>query len=219
VIVTSGGTEDGGQAAARAPHDPLARVEPARLRWCDERGAGVSKAENPAWAGRLLVLMRHAKSDWPDVPDHERPLAKRGRRDAPEVGRWLGEAGYLPDAVVCSTAQRARETWALASPGLSAAVPGASPEVHYEPRVYEATVLGLLMLVREFDPAWRTVLVVGHNPGLAELTVGLADPPAGQPPAFPTAFVAVLGLPGGWAEAAPGEASLLAFTIPAQLRS
>ena len=168
--------------------------------------------------GRRLVLMRHAKSDWPDVPDHERPLAKRGRRDAPEVGRWLGESGYLPDAVICSTARRARETWALASPALSAAAPGAAPEVRYEPRIYEATVLGLLMLVREFEPAWRTVLVVGHNPGLGELTVGLAAPPAGQPAAFPTAFVAVLGLPGSWAEASPGEASLLAFTIPAQLR-
>jgi phosphohistidine phosphatase len=190
----------------------------------DDRGAGVSEAGNPAAArreakGRRLVLMRHAKSDWPDMPDHERPLAKRGRRDAPEIGRWLGEAGYLPDAVVCSTAQRARETWALASPGLSAAAPGASPEVRYEPRIYEATVLGLLMLVREFDPAWHTVLVVGHNPGLAELTVGLSDPSAQQPPAFPTAFVAVLGLPAGWAEAAPGEASLLAFTSPAQLHA
>lgn len=173
--------------------------------------------------GRRLVLMRHAKSDWPDVPDHERPLAKRGRRDAPVVGRWLGESGYLPDAVICSTARRARETWALASPGLAVAAPGAAPgaapEVRYEPRVYEATVLGLLMLVREFEPAWRTVLVVGHNPGLAELTVGLADPAAAQPAAFPTAFVAVLGLRGSWAAASPGEASLLAFTIPAQLRA
>jgi phosphohistidine phosphatase SixA len=63
------------------------------------------------------------------------------------------------------------------------------------------------------------VLVVGHNPGLAELTVGLADPAAERPPAFPTAFIAVLGLPGAWAAAAPGEASLLAFMIPAQLRA
>ena len=170
-------------------------------------------------AGRRLVLLRHAKSDWPDVADHERPLAKRGRRDAPAAGHWLGEAGFAPDAVVCSTALRARQTWELASAGLAEAAPGASPEVRFEPRIYEATVLGLLMLVREFDPAWRTVLVVGHNPGLAELTVGLADPAAELPPAFPTAFVAVLGLPGAWAATAPGEASLLAFTIPAQLRA
>jgi phosphohistidine phosphatase len=167
-------------------------------------------------AGRRLVLLRHAKSDWPDVADHERPLAKRGRRDAPVVGRWLGASQYVPDAVVCSTALRARETWDLASAELP---PGALPAVRYEPRVYEASVLGLLMLVREFDPAWRTVMIVGHNPGLAELTVGLARPDAeGVPHAFPTAAVAVLGLPGPWAEVAPGEGRLLAFTIPAELR-
>jgi phosphohistidine phosphatase len=101
---------------------------------------------------------------------------------------------------------------------MAAAAPGASPAVRYEPRVYEATVLGLLMLVREFDPVWRTVAIVGHNPGLAELTVGLASPDSPPPPAFPTAAVAVLGLPGAWAEVAPGEARLLAFTVPAELR-
>jgi len=152
------------------------------------------------------------------VADHDRPLAKRGRRDAPAVGRWLGASGYVPDAVVCSTARRARETWDLAATGMAAAVPGASPAVRYEPRVYEATVLGLLMLVREFDAGWRTALIVGHNPGMAELTVGLASPDSAPPQAFPTAAVAVLGLPGPWAEAAPGEARLVAFTVPAELR-
>jgi len=93
--------------------------------------------------------------------------------------------------------------------------------VRFEPRVYEASALGLLMLVREFDPAWRTVLVVGHNPGLAELTAGLAGPAPGDedkwdaPRAFPTAFAAVLALPGEWAEAEPGAARLLTFSVPA----
>ena len=169
-------------------------------------------------AVRKLVLLRHAKSDWPDVADHDRPLAKRGRRDAPVVGRWIGASGHAPDAVVCSTARRARETWELVSTGLAAAAPGELPAVRYEPRVYEATVLGLLMLVREFDAAWRTALVVGHNPGIAELTAGLASPESPPPQAFPTAAVAVLGLPGSWAEAGPGEARLLAFTVPAELR-
>jgi phosphohistidine phosphatase len=166
--------------------------------------------------GRRLVLLRHAKSDWPDGPDHERPLAKRGRRDAPVVGRWLGTSDFTPDAVVCSTARRARETWDLVSAALP---PDASRTVRYEDRVYEASVLGLLMLVREFDPGWRTVMIVGHNPGLAELTVGLANADTEEVPhAFPTAAVAVLGLPGSWAEAAPGEGHLLAFTVPAELR-
>ena len=129
-------------------------------------------------AGRKLVLLRHAKSDWPDVPDHERPLAKRGRRDAPAVGRWLGESGYVPDAVICSTAQRARQTWELVATGLAAVAPERSPVpvVRFEPRVYEATVLGLLMLVREYDDAWHTAMIIGHNPGLAGLAEGLANP-------------------------------------------
>ena len=166
--------------------------------------------------GRRLVLLRHAKSDWPDMPDHERPLAKRGRRDAPGIGRWLGTSGFVPDAVVCSTAVRARQTWELVAAQLP---PGTPAAVRYEPRVYEASVLNLLMLVREFHPAWRTAMVVGHNPGLAELTAGLADPGTGRlPPAFPTAGVAVLGLDGPWAEAAPGQGRLLAFTVPSDLR-
>lgn len=167
---------------------------------------------------RRLVLLRHAKSDWPDVADHERPLAKRGKRDAPQVGRWLRRSGYVPDAVVCSTARRARDTWGLVADGLAESG-AAPPPVRYEPRVYEATVLGLLMLVREFPDEERTVLLVGHNPGLAELAVGLSAPPPEPPAAFPTAAVAVLGLAGDWASAAPGEARLLAFAVPADMRT
>ena len=170
-----------------------------------------------------LVLFRHAKSGYPDgVADHDRPLAKRGRHDAPVTGRWLADNGYVPDAVVCSTARRARETWDLAAAGLAeeasgAAASGTGPEVRFEPRVYDATVLGLLMLVREFGEEDRTVLIVGHNPGLAELTIGLADPPPVPPSRFPTASVAVLGFPGPWADATPGGARLLAFATPADM--
>jgi len=57
---------------------------------------------------RRLMLLRHAKSAWPDLPDHERPLAKRGRRDAPAAGSWLREADLRPDRVLCSTARRTR---------------------------------------------------------------------------------------------------------------
>ena len=56
------------------------------------------------------MLLRHAKSDWPDVPDRDRPLAKRGQRDAPVIGRWLHDYGYQPEIVICSAALRTRET-------------------------------------------------------------------------------------------------------------
>jgi phosphohistidine phosphatase len=171
-------------------------------------------------ATRRLVLLRHAKSDWPDVADHERPLAKRGRRDAPLVGRWLRRSGYVPDGVVCSTARRARETWDLVAGTL-----GASPKVKYEPRVYDATVLALLMLVRELPGKQRTVMIVGHNPGLAELAVGLAEQSAAEGDElsratanFPTAAVAVLEFTGAWADVGPGKARLLAFAVPADMR-
>ena len=134
------------------------------------------------------------------------------------MGYWLGSHGYTPDTVVCSTANRARETWDLALAGLAKAVPDATPPVEYEPRVYEATVLGLLMLVREFPESSRTALIVGHNPGIAELAVGLTDPPPYPPAGFPTAAVAVLGLPGAWADAAPAHARLLDFAVPATMR-
>jgi len=129
------------------------------------------------------------------------------------VGRWLVRSGYVPDAAICSTANRARQTWELAAASLP------SPLVpRLEPRVYEATVLGLLMLVRELSDELRTVALVGHNPGLAELAVGLAAPPPQPPASFPTAAVAVLGIPGPWSLAGPGEARLLDFAVPADMR-
>src|SRR6266508_2923118 len=85
---------------------------------------------------RTLLVLRHAKSDWPDgVPDAERPLAGRGRREAPLVGRWLRESGHIPDLVVCSPALRARQTWELVAGELGEA--GEAPEVRFDERVYD----------------------------------------------------------------------------------
>ena len=129
---------------------------------------------------RRLILLRHAKSDWPDVPDRERPLAKRGRRDAPRVGRWLHEHGYQPDVVVCSAACRTRQTWDLVAPEL-----GGSPAVRFEPRAYAASALTLLYLAQELPSRYRTALLIAHNPGLSELAGSLAAPAATaeRPPA------------------------------------
>jgi phosphohistidine phosphatase len=117
-------------------------------------------------AGRRLVLLRHAKSAWPDMPDHERPLARRGQRDAPVMGRWLRAADLVPDLVLCSSARRARETWQLAQSGL-----GAAPPVRFDDRVYEASAAALVDLIRRESGAAETLLVVGHDPAIPELAV------------------------------------------------
>jgi phosphohistidine phosphatase len=165
---------------------------------------------------RRLMLLRHAKSDWPDVPDRDRPLAKRGRRDAPVIGRWLRDHGYLPDTVICSDARRTRQTWELVVPEL-----GGSPSVTFERRAYAASAMSLLYLVRELPATSRTALLIGHNPGVAELATSLAQPPDHDdaPIRFPTAAVAVLDVSGDWAGLSPGQARLLDYTTPADLRS
>src|SRR5260370_7413333 len=107
---------------------------------------------------RRLMLLRHAKSDWPDVPDRERPLAKRGRRDAPVIGRWLRDHGYLPDVVVCSVARRTRQTWDLVAPEL-----GGSPSVTFEPRAYAASALTLPYLVQALPHPSPPAILIRPN--------------------------------------------------------
>ena len=180
-------------------------------------------------AGRTLVLLRHAKSAWPDVPDHDRPLAPRGRRAAPVMGHWLAGAGYIPDRVVCSTALRARQTWQLAQPVL-----GAAPAV-FDDRLYEASPAQLLDLIRRTPAATRTLLIVGHDPAVPELArmLAAADAEASAGPVndaapaamldrmrakFPTAAIAVLECTGDWDQLTPERARLACFVTPRELR-
>ncbi|MET8564266.1 histidine phosphatase family protein [Streptomyces flaveolus] len=171
----------------------------------------------PAGAGplRRLVVLRHAKSAWPEgVEDHRRPLAPRGLRDAPAAGRALA-AGTLPDLALCSTAVRARRTWELVS-----AEWATPPPVRYDRRLYAAGVPELLEVVREVPPEVRTLLLIGHNPGLEELVLtlaadGLDDSLDRVRAKFPTCAVAVLAWHGtDWPALAPGAALLTSFTVP-----
>lgn len=165
---------------------------------------------------RRLVVLRHAKSAWPTgVPDHERPLAPRGRRDAPAAGRALAEADCLPDLALCSTAVRARQTWELAAEQW-----GTPPPVRLDERLYGADVPELLDAVREVPDQVRTLLLIGHNPGLEELVLelagdGLDDALDEVRTKFPTSAVAILAWHGGsWQELAPGTALLTDVTVP-----
>jgi phosphohistidine phosphatase len=172
---------------------------------------------------RKLVLLRHAKSAWPDVPDHERPLARRGQRDAPAMGRWLRAEGQVPDLVLCSTARRARETWQLAQAGLPAA-----PPVTFSDDVYGASAADLLRLARHTSAAVRTLLLVGHNPAIGDLAVslaagghdaGVAGAAARLRAKLPTRAGAVLDVTGSWAALGTGSARLVRFVTPRDLAS
>jgi phosphohistidine phosphatase len=149
-------------------------------------------------SGSRLVLVRHAKSDYPwGVDDHDRPLNDRGRRDAPALGAWLdAHVGWEDEAaarVLVSTARRAQVTWALARAQMSDRWDEA--EVHDEERIYEASVRSLIDLASEVPAGIRTLVMVGHNPGLSELILTLAradDLRAEATVKFPTCAVAVL---------------------------
>ncbi|MEV7990797.1 histidine phosphatase family protein [Streptomyces sp. NPDC086077] len=165
---------------------------------------------------RRLVVLRHAKSARPpDVADHERPLAPRGRRDAPAAGRALAESDCLPDLALCSTAVRARQTWQLASAQWATPAP-----VRYEHELYGAEVPELLAAVHEMPPEVRTLLLVGHNPGLEDLVLALAGDGVGDTldrvrAKFPTSAIAVLTAHGsGWDALRPGAALLTEMLVP-----
>ncbi|MDT0486688.1 MULTISPECIES: SixA phosphatase family protein [Streptomyces] len=165
---------------------------------------------------RRLVVLRHAKSAWPEgVADHDRPLGPRGRRDAPEAGRTLAASDLLPDLALCSTAVRARQTWELAS-----AQWGTPPTVRLDPKLYGADVPELLAAVHETPPEVVTLLLVGHNPGLEELVLTLAGDSLDDAldevrVKFPTSAIAVLTWHGtSWQALEPGTALLTSVMVP-----
>lgn len=115
---------------------------------------------------KTLYLLRHAKSSWSDasLADFERPLNKRGLKEAPVVGRLMRERGVTLDLVLCSPAARARETARLA---LEAA--GLETEVRLDARIYEASMKDLLTIIAEIDDGIENLLLVGHNYSLENL--------------------------------------------------
>jgi phosphohistidine phosphatase len=155
---------------------------------------------------RRLVLLRHAKSAWPDgVPDPQRPLNKRGRRDASAAGRWL--RAHIDDlgAVVCSPARRTQETWALVAAELDD-----PPSPTLDERIYAAPPADLLAVVRDLPDDAGTALLIGHNPGVAELV----DLLCGDDREMRTASIAVLSWDGGWTAAAADVAQLGEHVTP-----
>lgn len=164
-------------------------------------------------AERSLLLMRHAKSDYPSgVADYDRPLAPRGIREAALAGVWL--RSHIPpvDAVLCSTAARTRET--LAQTGLD--VP-----VTFVARLYDAVPETVVDEINRVGDDVGTLLVVGHEPAMSSVALGLADASASNTVAaehistkFPTSAIAVLRFGGTWRDLSRGSAALVTFHVP-----
>ncbi|KQT81842.1 histidine phosphatase family protein [Methylobacterium sp. Leaf466] len=170
-------------------------------------------------AGALrLVLLRHAKSDHPaGVADLDRPLNDRGKRAAPLIGAHLAEAGLIPDRALLSPSQRTRETWKAVADALG------RPPCEIADGIYEAPAGSLLRVIRSAPDEARTLLVIGHNPGLQDLGTQLAG--AGEAALcqrlaaeFPTAAYAVIAFDAdAWREIGTGTGRLVSFVRPRDL--
>ena len=161
---------------------------------------------------KVLSILRHAKSSWKDdsLDDHDRPLNKRGLRDAPRMGELLREQGLVPETIVSSTARRARET-ALAV----AAAAGFPDEVRFTRSLYGASPDTCLEVLAELPDTTTHALIVGHNPTQEELIAVLV----GEPHVMPTAALAIVELPiESWRDLDPApRGSLRALWRPREL--
>ena len=164
---------------------------------------------------KRLILTRHAKSNWDDplMPDHERPLNERGKAAAADLGQWLATRGYVPDEVFCSDALRTRKTWS----GLAPALPG-TPILELKPALYHAGPDVMLAVLRHAKG--DTVMMIGHNPGIAEFAARItAQAPLNTEfGRYPTGATTVVDFAvTDWADVAWGSGSTLDFIVPREL--
>ncbi|MGV3490924.1 MAG: SixA phosphatase family protein [Devosia sp.] len=156
---------------------------------------------------RRLILIRHAKSDWgtPGLPDHERPLAPRGQRAAGWIGDVLRVEGWVPDAVLCSTALRTRQTLELA---------GLDVPVSFERDIYDAMSDDFIDIIRTKGGDAPVLGLIGHNTGMETTALLLAEDEVDFG-GYPTGAVAVLDFDiASWAELQEGTGKVVAFRWP-----
>ncbi len=174
---------------------------------------------------RLLMLLRHAKSSWDQfgLDDIDRPLSSLGRSAAPLLGRYLSRQGMHPDLVLCSSAVRAYQTWELVSAEWDQVDKAGSPPVEMRSSLYLANPIELQSTIKRIGDDIKTVMIIGHNPGMAQLAARLViggDPRGmkSMTKKFPTAALAIIQLPiESWSLLRAGQGRLEAFVRPKDL--
>lgn len=166
-----------------------------------------------------LSLLRHAKSSWHrrSLADLDRPLAPRGVKAAPAMGRYMRANDVAPDLILCSPARRTRDTLDLILPYLQS-----RPDILFEDDLYPASPDDILTCLRDLRDPHGHVMVIAHNPGLRTVARSLAG--RGEPQLvaeldgkFPTCGLAVLSFANGWGTIAPGQGELCLFMAPKRL--
>jgi phosphohistidine phosphatase len=166
---------------------------------------------------KTLFLLRHAKSSWddPNLADHDRPLAPRGRRASKLIAAHLRAHRITPGLVLCSSSARTRETLERISTGF-----GRHVEVEIEERLYRASAGDLLARLRKLSADVESAMVIGHSPAIPELARCLVGGGAGLERLsgkFPTAALATLAFKDSWQGLSPGTAKLVDFVKPREL--
>jgi phosphohistidine phosphatase len=164
---------------------------------------------------KRLILTRHAKSAWDDplMPDHDRPLNERGKAAAADLGQWLASRGYVPDEVLCSDAVRTRKTWS----GIAPALPG-TPILELKPALYHAGPDVMLAVLRHAKA--DNVMIIGHNPGIAEFAQRLVSraPLNTEFQRYPTGATLVVEFDvSDWDQAAYAGGTVLDFIVPSEI--
>ena len=164
---------------------------------------------------KRLYVIRHAKSSWSDsgLGDFERPLNKRGKRDAPFMGTRLKKDGAKPDMVISSPARRASQT----ARALAKAVGYPVGKIAEEMAIYEASLQDLNAVVEEIPDVCEEVILVGHNPGFTALAGYLTSDP---PLHMPTCAVCCVDLAvDSWAHVSAGIGRMVSYDYPKKHRS
>ena len=160
--------------------------------------------------GKILYLVRHAKSSWKDLSlsDQHRPLNKRGRRSAPEMGKRMAAQGHRPDLIISSPAKRAHTTARKIAAELDFDV----SDIVIDQNLYFSGSGGMTGVLAGVDDVYQKVMLVGHNPDMTHMMNIMGNTYVDN---MPTCAIAVIGLDiSSWAEIASAEGQLLGYDYP-----